>query len=111
MTELRDASVRPTVSSTPTTRTAKHNGPLIVGYAVFNQQTMIAGFFREQIAPGAFTDAIGRDDVRGLFNHDASWLLGRWSAGTLRLSQDARGLRYEILVNPMIRLRCPSWRR
>ena len=31
--------------------------------AVFNQETVIGGQLREQIAPGAFRDAIGRDDV------------------------------------------------
>jgi len=69
----------------------------LVGYAaVFNQETVVAGFFREVIAPGAFTDAIGRDDVRALYNHDPNYVLGRTAAGTLRLAEDATGLRYEI---------------
>ncbi len=50
----------------------------------------------ERIRPGAFDAAISRDDVRGLFNHDSNLILGRNTAGTLRLSVDARGLRYEI---------------
>ena len=51
----------------------------------------------ERIDPGAFSEALERpDDVRGLFNHDSDHLLGRMSAGTLRLATDARGLRYEI---------------
>lgn len=67
------------------------------GYAaVFGQRTDIMGLFDEQIAPGAFRDAIGRDDVRALFNHDPNYVLGRSSAGTLRLAEDARGLRYDI---------------
>ena len=36
------------------------------------------------------------DDVRGFYNHDYNYLLGRASSGTLRLSTDERGLRYEI---------------
>jgi HK97 family phage prohead protease len=36
------------------------------------------------------------DDVRGTYNHDDSKLLGRTKSGTLRLSVDKRGLRYEI---------------
>ena len=50
----------------------------------------------EHIMPGAFDDAIGRDDVRALFNHDPDHVLGRNKAGTLRLTADARGLRYEV---------------
>ncbi len=64
--------------------------------AVFNVVTVIAGLFEEVIAPGAFTRAISEDDTRGLFNHDPSWILGRQSAGTLELSQDAIGLAYRI---------------
>jgi HK97 family phage prohead protease len=50
----------------------------------------------ERILPGAFNEAVGRDDVRSLFNHDPNIVLGRAKAGTLRLSIDGRGLRYEI---------------
>ena len=51
----------------------------------------------ERIIPGAFTRAISeRDDARALFNHEADKLLGRVSAGTLQLSEDARGLHYSI---------------
>lgn len=51
----------------------------------------------ERILPGAFDGALSRpDDVRGLFNHDANQVLGRTKAGTMRLSVDAVGLKYEI---------------
>ena len=50
----------------------------------------------ERILPGAFNEAMEKDDVRSLFNHDPNIVLGRKSAGTLRLSIDGRGLRYEI---------------
>lgn len=69
----------------------------IVGYAaMFNRDANIAGIFIERIAPGAFSAAIGRDDVRALFNHDDNLVLGRTKAGTLRLTEDATGLHYEI---------------
>ena len=69
----------------------------IVGYAaVFNSPTTIGGWFREQIAPGAFTEAIEEDDVRALVDHDSSLVLGRNKSGTLALSEDDKGLRVEI---------------
>lgn len=72
-------------------------GRKLVGYAaLFNTPADIAGMFREQIAPGAFAEAIGRDDVRALMNHDANMVLGRNRADTLRMSEDERGLRVEI---------------
>lgn len=78
-------------------RARDNAAPTITGYAsVFGRETVIAGLFREVIAPDAFNDAVGRDDVRALFNHDPSLILGRTAAGTLRLEVDARGLRYEI---------------
>jgi HK97 family phage prohead protease len=69
------------------------------GYAaVFGSATEIAGLFREQIAPGAFAEAVKRDDVRALFNHDANFVLGRSTSGTLRLIEDDKGLRYDVDV-------------
>lgn len=50
----------------------------------------------ERILPGAFDRAVAEDDVRALVNHDSSQIVGRKSAGTLRLSTDSRGLKYEI---------------
>ena len=71
---------------------------VIEGYAaVFNSPTDIWGMFTEVIAPGAFADAIAsNDDIRALFNHDWNNVLGRTKSGTLRLSEDARGLKFEV---------------
>lgn len=70
------------------------NGAVRVeGYAaVFNEDANIAGMFLERIAPGAFRDAVGRDDVVFLVNHDGL-PLARTRSGTLSLSEDERGLR------------------
>jgi HK97 family phage prohead protease len=57
--------------------------------------------FVERIKPGAFDRAIRENqDVRALVNHEAEFLLGRTASGTLRLSVDVIGLRYEIDFNP-----------
>ena len=63
--------------------------------AVFNRLSHNLGGFREKIAPGAF-DKVMDNDVRAVFNHDINMVLGRSSAGTLRLSTDDEGLAYEI---------------
>ena len=75
----------------------KPGSPKIAGYAaVFNLRSdLLGGRFFEVIAPGAF-DKVLSQDVRGLFNHDPNYLLGRTTSGTLRLSIDERGLVYEI---------------
>lgn len=69
----------------------------MVGHAaVFGEVADIGGWFREQIAPGAFTASIQADDIRALFNHDPNYVLGRNTAKTLTLSEDETGLRVEI---------------
>jgi HK97 family phage prohead protease/HK97 family phage major capsid protein len=69
----------------------------IVGYAaVFNQETDL-GYFREMITPGAFDDVMN-DDVRLLLNHDGA-PLARTTNGTLSLSVDDEGLRYEGVLS------------
>jgi HK97 family phage prohead protease/HK97 family phage major capsid protein len=65
----------------------------ISGYAAtFNDVTDL-GYFREQIATGAFEGRTD-DDVRLLINHTGV-PLARTTNGTLRLSVDNGGLRYE----------------
>lgn len=78
-------------------------GPCIRGYAaVFHREGEAGTEFRmmddvaERIAPGAFDRTLKSADVRGAFNHDPSMILGRTTAGTLRLGTDSRGLWYEI---------------
>jgi uncharacterized protein len=70
----------------------------IGGYAsVFNVLSEDLGGFREKIAPGAFRDVLAAGpDCRALFNHDSNMLLGRTTSGTLTLSEDATGLRYDV---------------
>jgi HK97 family phage prohead protease len=53
----------------------------------------------ERISRGAFDRALSEQhDVRALFNHNSDMLLGRSKSGTLRLSVDDFGLRYDITL-------------
>lgn len=87
---------RETRSGQPAEVRADDGGAVKVsGYAsVFNQPANIAGLFNEIIHPGAFRNAIGRDDVSFLVNH-AGLPLARTRSGTLILSEDSHGLKID----------------
>jgi len=94
---------------------AEDDGVAVVeGYAsVFNEDTNIGGQFLERIAPGAFTDAVTRDDVVFLINHEGL-PLARTRSGTLELSEDERGLKMRAsldMTDPDVRAIVPKMRR
>lgn len=64
--------------------------------AVFGKRSADLGGFHETVAPGAFSKTIQEADVRGLWNHDPNYVLGRSAAQTLKLSVDSTGLLYQI---------------
>ena len=67
--------------------------------AVFNQRTDIGGYFYEVIVSGAFTQAIGRDDVSFLIEH-GGLPLARTRSGTLTLTEDSHGLKIDTTLDP-----------
>jgi len=72
----------------------------VSGYAaIFDSETDIGGYYREKIARGAFTDAITRDDVVFVINHEGL-PMARTRSGTLKLSEDSRGLFMETELDP-----------
>ena len=74
-------------------------GRAVTGHAaVFDVLSYEMFGLREKIAPGAFTESIENDDVRALWNHNPEIVLGRNKSGTLKLSEDDRGLSFEIDV-------------
>lgn len=73
---------------------------MVSGYAaVFHQEADIGGWFRERILPGAFTEAVTRDDVVFVVNHEGL-PLARTRSGTLTLKEDAKGLFMETELDP-----------
>ena len=72
-------------------------GKVAKGYAaLFNSPMEMGDWFSEVVAPGAFTETLKTADVRALIDHNSGRVIGRSSAGTLRLSEDAKGLAVEI---------------
>jgi uncharacterized protein len=73
------------------------NKRTIKGYAArYNVLSGDLGGFRERIASGAFQRILATNpDVVCLFNHSNDFILGRTSSGTLRLSENSRGLSFE----------------
>lgn len=70
--------------------------PHLMGYgAMFNSRSENLGGFREIIKETAFDDVMDQD-VRGFFNHDPNYMLGRTASGTMTLTIDSRGLHYDI---------------
>lgn len=99
---IRDQTRRTVRAISSDFKTRSDGGKLrIEGYfAVFNSNYDILDGYSESIAPGAFAESIGRDDIRALVNHDTTLVLGRTTAGTLELREDEHGLWGSILINP-----------
>lgn len=73
-------------------------GPVIEGYAaVFDRESEELFGFREKIQRGAFMKTLlEKPDVRALWNHDLSQVLGRTKSGTLELWEDEIGLKMRL---------------
>jgi len=77
------------------------DGMAFTGYAaVFNSESEPLPFI-ERIAPGAFANSLSsRNEIKMFVNHDTTRVLASKRAGTLRLSEDAHGLRVEADLPP-----------
>lgn len=69
------------------------------GYAAKFGVTAKIATFTETIRPGAFSASLASgQDVLALVDHDPGKVLARTKSGTLKLSEDAVGLRFELTV-------------
>jgi HK97 family phage prohead protease len=70
---------------------------MIRGYAsVFEKLSVPIYDFKEKIRSGAFANSLKNNNVRALWNHNSDFVLGSTKAGTLRLSEDDKGLHFEL---------------
>ena len=69
------------------------DGMQFSGYAAVFESDSEPLPFIERIAPGAFKGSLrNRNDIKLLWDHDTASVLGSTRAGTLRVTEDARGL-------------------
>lgn len=70
---------------------------ILRGYAaVFEKLSVPLYGFREKIRKGAFAKSLEKNNIKALWNHNSDYPLGSTKAGTLKLEEDDRGLRFEL---------------
>jgi len=72
----------------------------LIGYAAkFGVRSQpIYGAFREVIAKGAFGKNLPGADIRFLVGHDTRAILGRTKSGTMKVTEDDIGLRFDLTL-------------
>lgn len=88
-----------TLSLVERSATEEDNGSIgtLSGYiARFDSDSLDLGGFIERIQRGAFADSLRKNDVVALVGHDHNVVVGRLSAGTLRLREDEQGLAFDL---------------
>ena len=74
--------------------------PMVSGYFVrFDDEFKFAPDMSERIDPHAFDETLG-NDIKALYDHDTSKVLGRTGNGTLTLRVDDKGVWGDLLINP-----------
>ena len=73
---------------------------IVEGYFIkYNSETNLYDDVYEEVDPLSTVRSLKENDIRGLFNHDTSLVLGRTGNETLRLRSDEIGLYGEIEIN------------
>lgn len=88
-----------TVEIAPEIRSLDGGGNYLFGYAAkFNELSLDLGGFKERLHPDCFNNSLKNPpagDLYCLYGHDWNRILGRLSAGNLRLGVDSIGLFFE----------------
>jgi len=78
----------------------ENDAKYIEGYFIrFNEETELWDGVFEEVAPEAVDDSLKNNDIRCLFNHDTSIVLGRTGNGTLELKADEKGVYGRVKIN------------
>jgi HK97 family phage prohead protease len=75
------------------------NPQIVADFVVFSDVYDMGWGMRERVDPHAFDKCL-TNDIRALLDHNTNIVLGRTSAGTLRLFVDEYGLHGVIDINP-----------
>ncbi|TVR06365.1 MAG: HK97 family phage prohead protease [Salinarimonadaceae bacterium] len=77
----------------------RSKGRRLEGYAALFDVEARIGPIREKIAPGAFAASLASGaDILALADHDPARVLARTRSGSLRLSEDSRGLAFDLAI-------------
>jgi len=72
----------------------------IEGYFIrFNEETELWSGVYEEVSPEAVVNSLKNNDIRCLFNHDTSIVLGRTGNGSLELRTDEKGVYGRVKIN------------
>ncbi len=82
-------------------RSSENEDKYIEGYFIrFNEETELWSGVYESVDPDAVINSLKNNDIRCLFNHDTSIVLGRTGNNTLELKKDDKGLFGKVKINP-----------
>ena len=97
-TRVEEAKQEQLIFEIRTLRSDDGDEIIFEGYAAkFDKLSEDLGGFKEKIQKGAFKKSIKENDIRALFNHDSSFVLGRNKAKTLELKEDKTGLFMKVV--------------
>lgn len=83
-----------------TIRETEEKERYLEGYFIrFNEETELWPGVYEEVTSDSITDSLKANDIRCLFNHDTSIVLGRTGNNTLELRKDDLGLFGRVKIN------------